>query len=492
MREVTEQQILAMAPNPAAASNGKKISQKGGFVKLERTQDDTLYMGECTGSGKNNYITSADYIDEDNPVFRCTCPSRQFPCKHSLALMYEMLAKKEFGICEVPEDILKKREKKQAKENKANEAAKPESEMTEEEKQKAEKKKASAARTAKNAKVKKLKSQLEGLDMVEKVVNELMAAGLGTIGGASLKTYQQLAKQMGDYYLPGPQRLCNQLLIEITAFQKDQDEVHYDAAISVLEKLWTLIKKSRQYINEKLANDDVALEDTVLYEELGGIWKLSELEELGKSKKNAALMQLSFWVTFDEARKEYIDTGCWADLDSGEIYMNYNYRPLKSLKYVKQEDSVFGVAKVPSAVFYPGDGNVRVRWDSAQIREYEQADYDAVFQHAVPSVKQEAKAVKNFLKNAITQPMMIKLIAFNRIGKTDGGYVLADKNDDTILLGNMPGMEDTTLRLSMLPNGGLLRDQILLGAFYYNRENRRLMVQPLSIIAHDTVVRLLY
>ena len=492
MREVTEQQILAMAPNPAAASNGKKISQKGGFVKLERTQDDTLYMGECTGSGKNNYITSADYIDEDNPVFRCTCPSRQFPCKHSLALMYEMLAKKEFGICEVPEDILKKREKKQAKESKANEAAKPESEMTEEEKQKAEKKKASAARTAKNAKVKKLKSQIEGLDMVEKVVNELMAAGLGTIGGASLKTYQQLAKQMGDYYLPGPQRLCNQLLIEITAFQKDQDEVHYDAAISVLEKLWTLIKKSRQYINEKLANDDVALEDTVLYEELGGIWKLSELEELGKSKKNAALMQLSFWVTFDEARKEYIDTGCWADLDSGEIYMNYNYRPLKSLKYVKQEDSVFGVAKVPSAVFYPGDGNVRVRWDSAQIREYEQADYDAVFQHAVPSVKQEAKAVKNFLKNAITQPMMIKLIAFNRIGKTDGGYVLADKNDDTILLGNMPGMEDTTLRLSMLPNGGLLRDQVLLGAFYYNRENRRLMVQPLSIITHDTVVRLLY
>ncbi len=123
MREVTEQQILALAPNPAAASNGKKISQKGGFVKLERTQDDTLYMGECTGSGKSNYITSADYIDEANPVFRCTCPSRQFPCKHSLALMYEMLAKKEFGICEVPEDILKKREKKQAKENKENEAA---------------------------------------------------------------------------------------------------------------------------------------------------------------------------------------------------------------------------------------------------------------------------------------------------------------------------------------------------------------------------------
>ncbi len=492
MREMTEQQILALAPNAAAASNGRKISQKGGFVKLERTEDDTLYMGECTGSGKSNYITSADYIDENNPVFRCSCPSRQFPCKHSLGLMYEMLAKKTFGICEVPEDIQKKREKKQAKENRANEAAKPESEMTEEERQKAEKKKASVAKTAKNARVKKLKSQLEGLDLVEKVVNELMSAGLGTLGGASIKTYQQLAKQMGDYYLPGPQRLCNQLLIEITAFQKDQDESHYDAAISVLEKLWTLIKKSRQYLNEKLENDDVTLEDTVLYEELGGIWKLSELEELGKSKKNASLMQLSFWVTYDEARKEFIDTGCWADLDTGEVYMNYNYRPVKSLKHVKQEDSVFGVAKVPSAVFYPGDGNVRVRWDGSQIRGYEKEDYEAVFAHAVTSVKQEAKAVKNFLKNAMTQPMMIKLIAFNRIGKIGEDFVLADKNNDTILLGDMPDMEETIVRLSMLPSAALLENQVLLGAFYYRKENRRLMLQPLSIITHDAVVRLLY
>ena len=492
MREITEQQILALAPNAAAASNGKKISQKGGFVKLERTEDDTLYMGECTGSGKSNYITSADYIDENNPVFRCSCPSRQFPCKHSLALLYEMLAKKEFTICEVPEDIQKKRDKKQAKENKAAEAAKPESEMTEEEKQKAEKKKASAAKTARNARVKKLKSQLEGLDLVEKVVNDLMSAGLGTIGGASLKTYQQLAKQMGDYYLLGPQRLCNQLLIEITAFQKDHDESHYDAAISVLEKLWTLIKKSRQYINEKLEKDDVTLEDTVLYEELGGIWKLSELEELGKSKKDASLMQLSFWVTYDEARKEYIDTGCWADLDDGEIYMNYNYRPLKAQKYVKQEDSIFGVAKVPSAVFYPGDGNVRVRWDGAQIREYEKADYEAVFQHAATSVKQETKTVKNYLKNAMTQHMLIKLVAINKIGKIGEDYVLADKNNDTILLGNMPDMEDTTTRLSMLPDGALLENQVLLGAFYYNKDNRRLMIQPLSIITQDAVVRLLY
>lgn len=492
MKNITEQQILALAPNPAAASNGKKISQKGGFVKLERSEDDTLYMGECSGSGKSNYITSADYIDEANPVFRCSCPSRQFPCKHSLGLMYEILAKKEFGICEIPEDIQRKREKKQARDNKAQEAAKPESEMTEEEKKKAEKKKASAAKSAKNAKTKKLKSQLEGLDLVDKVINELMTAGLGTIGGASLKTYQQLVKQMGDYYLPGPQRLCNQLLIEIEAFQKDNDELHYDNAIDVLKKLWTLSKKSRQYIESKLENDTVELDDNMLYEELGGIWKLTELDAIGRGKKDISLAQLSFWITYDEAAKQYTDTGCWIDLNDGEIYMNYNYRPLKSLKYIKQEDSVFGAAEIPNAATYPGDGNLRIRWDGAQIRELNEEDYAKIRSFAFTSINSEAKAIKNTLKNAMAQPMLIKLVAYKKIGRCEERLVLVSEGGDTILLGNMPQLEQTTTRIEILPDSSLLANQVLLAAFYYDRTSRRLLAQPLSIITDNQIVRLLY
>ncbi len=492
MKELTEQQILSLAPNAAAAANGKKISQKGNFVKLERSADDTFYMGECTGSGKSNYVTSADYINEASPVFRCSCPSRQFPCKHSLGLMYEMLANKTFNICEIPDDIQKKREKKQAKGDKANGVEKPESEMTEEEKKKAEKKQAAAAKASKSAKTKKLKKQLEGLDLAEKMVNDLMSAGLGTMGGAALNTYQELSKQLGDYYLPGPQKLCNRLIIEITAFQKDNNESHYDDAIDALEKLWSLIKKSRQYLNGKLENDNVELEDSLLYEELGGIWKLSELEAIGRSKKDANLAQLSFWVTYDEAGKQYIDTGCWADLDSGEIYLNYNYRPVKSLKYIKQTDTVFGVAKVPSAAFYPGEGNLRVRWEGAQIRDLTRDDCCKLRSFAITSVKQEAKAIKNILKNAMAQPMLIKLVAFKQIGKISEGFALVDASGDTILLGDMPLLEETIVRLSMLPDSSLLNDQVLLAAFYYDRNTRRLLAQPLSIITEENIIRLLY
>ena len=80
-------------------------------------------------------------------------------------------------------------------------------------------------------------------------------------------------------------------------------------------------------------------------------------------------MQLSFWCVYDEARKEFIDAGAWADLADGTIYVTYNYRPIKALKYVKQEDSVFGVAQIASAACYPGQGNLRVRWNSTQFRD---------------------------------------------------------------------------------------------------------------------------
>jgi len=491
VQQITEQQILALAPNPAAAANGKKISQKGGFVRLERSADDTFYMGECKGSGKSNYITSADYIVKEAPVFRCSCPSRQFPCKHSLALMYEMLAQKSFNVCEIPEDILKKRKQKLAREAKAENTGN-EAEVSPEDAQKAAKKKEAAKKTSKAARTKKLKKQLEGLDMAEKLVTELMRAGLGTMGGTALDTYRQLSKQLGDYYLPGPQRLMNALIIEIAAFQKDGMEVHYEQSIEVLEKLWTLVKKSRRYLTEKLEKDDPDQDDDPLYEELGGIWKLSELEEIGRGKRDLSLVQLAFWVDYKDERKEYIDTACWADLDGGEVYMTYNYRPVKALKYVKQEDTIFGVAQIPQAVSYPGDSNIRVRWDAAQIRPVEAADLEKLRAHVPSDLAAEAKAAKNILKNAMTDTMLFRLIAFEQIGQAEEGPVLRTEKGDTILLGDAPGMESSTDRLTLLPDEALFKNHMLWGAYYYDRNTRRLKLQPLSIITQTDIVRLLY
>lgn len=502
MQKITEQQILAMAPNPAAASNGRKISLKGGFVRRECSKDDTFYLGECTGSGKSNYITTADFIDPAAPVIRCSCPSRQFPCKHGLALLYEIMAEKQFAPCDIPEDILKKREKKLSRETKtavmgdgAESASKPGSA------------KKASSKASEAARMKKMKKQLEGLELTARLVRDLLKAGLGTMGGALLETYRQLSKQLGDYYLPGPQRLLNRLILEIGAFQKDGEEAHYEAALKALEELWSLVKKSEKYLEGKLKEGDSAADDNSLYEELGGVWKLSELSALGLSRQNVELVQLAFWVTYDEARKEYIDTGCWAEPATGEICMTYNYRPLKALKYIKQEDTLFGAVHVAEAAYYPGDGNKRVRWDSATVRPLTAADLGALREGAglleeeqsaqagrlaAYSLTAEVKAAKNYLKNAMADPMLIRLIPYERILTAEKGMALRTRQGETIALGDMPQMEPSVKRLSLLPDAGLLKGQVLAGAFYYDASERRLKVQPLSILTESDIVRLLY
>ncbi len=481
MRPITEAQITALAPNPAAAQNGRKISQKGGFVRLEASADDTFFLGECTGSGSKNYITTADFLDPAQPVFRCTCPSRQFPCKHSLALLYEMMSGKAFAPCDIPEDILSKRQKKEARAAKAAET--PREEGT----------KKSPPKVNKAARRKKIQKQLEGLDLVEKLVRDLMNAGLGTMGGTALPAYRTLAKQLGDYYLPGPQRLLNRLILSIEAFQKKGEDRYYDYAIAALEQLWALAKRSRQYLSAKLESDEVGQDDNSLFEDLGGVWKFAELWDLGLGKKDLRLCQLAFWVEYDEARKEYIDTGCWADLATGELSLTENYRPLKALKYVKQEDSFFGVMKTPAAVFYPGEGCRRVRWESGEAQEVTPEDLGALRGFAAGAIAPEAKAAKNLLKNALTAPMDFRLVRYAQILRgPEEALVLRDESGDTIRLGDAPWMEPTAHRLPMLPDSSLLEGQVLLGGFWYDETARRLKLQPLSIITAERIVRLLY
>ena len=488
MREITEQQIMAMAQNATAVSNARKIVQKGGFLRLFCSADDTFYMGECSGSGKSTYVTSADFLEETGPVCRCSCPSRQFPCKHALALLFEIQGKKEFTFCEIPEDILKKRERKQNRTARKTSSSKEKETVSETEM----KKKAASSRSSQTARTKKIKKQLEGLALAKKMIQDLLKAGLGTMAGSTWKTYEQLSKQLGDYYLTGPQRLLNSLILEIASFQKDGKEEHYENAIHILEKMWTLVQKSETYLSQKLLQDETAPDNSQLYEELGEIWKLSQLEEIGNSRQNVNLLQLAFWVTYEESRKEFIDTGCWGDLATGEIFLTHNYRPKKALKYVKQEDSIFGVAEIPSMAYYPGEGNLRVRWEGAAIRPAQEEDFSGLWKFGATSLAKETKTAKNTIKNVLSNPIQISLVSYELLGKCEEGYVLKNQDGETILLGDCPYLEASTHRIGLLPDSRLLENQILLGAFYYHAPTKRMKLHPISILTKKDVVRLLY
>src|SRR5689334_3111145 len=77
----TTEQIVALAPDPSSAKSGKDLSSPRKWKTLGA--DNACAWGTLQGSGKAPYQTS---IDLAGPAFKCTCPSRKFPCKHGLGL----------------------------------------------------------------------------------------------------------------------------------------------------------------------------------------------------------------------------------------------------------------------------------------------------------------------------------------------------------------------------------------------------------------------
>src|SRR5258708_593229 len=111
MISINQDFIDAAAPNAEAAKNARALVLKNKFVALHCASDETLWFGQCQGSGRTRYLCSADFAVREKPVYRCTCPSRQFLCKHSLGLLFALAEGKEFTTADVPEELAAKREK---------------------------------------------------------------------------------------------------------------------------------------------------------------------------------------------------------------------------------------------------------------------------------------------------------------------------------------------------------------------------------------------
>src|SRR4051812_37760094 len=84
--------VDSVAPNAEAMKNGRALLTKGKFVARHIDGEQTLLFGECQGSGKEPYRCSCDFFRADQPTYRCSCPSRQFPCKHCVGLLYAYAA----------------------------------------------------------------------------------------------------------------------------------------------------------------------------------------------------------------------------------------------------------------------------------------------------------------------------------------------------------------------------------------------------------------
>jgi SWIM zinc finger len=191
----TTEKILSLAPDAASAKSGKDLAAPRKWVSIGCNEQAA--WGLCQGSGAKPYQAS---IDLSEPAFKCTCPSRKFPCKHSLGL-FLMLAAQPKAFAEgaspawVAEWIAGRAQRAEKKAAKAQSPAEPVSDT-------AAQKKRAAEREAKVA---------GGLKELEIWLNDLVRQGLANAQAQPNSFWESPAARMVDAQAPGIARRIREL-----------------------------------------------------------------------------------------------------------------------------------------------------------------------------------------------------------------------------------------------------------------------------------------
>ena len=482
--QIDEAYADSQAANAAAIKNARGVVLKRKLVGLFRSADGTLLFGDCKGSGKDNYRPSADFADPSKPVFRCTCPSRQFPCKHSLALLYAHAQGAKFVEQELPPDISEKRSKIQQRvEKKKVELEKPHKVNT-------------------NALKKKIQAQLEGLKLLESLVNDLVRAGLGTLNPKSARQVEEQARQLGDAYLPGARNALHALtglfyraqISSEAELKASERERIYSAALDQLNRLHSLCKQGRKYLNNRLEDPELKPEtESDIATWLGHAWQLRELKDAGLVQTDVELLQLAFNSHDDWTRREFVETGVWLNLNTGAVQLTRNYRPYQAAKFIREDDSYFQIARCPELCVYPGNLNPRVRWEAMEPRPITEADYRRARAHARGELRAILKEVKAQLKSPLGDRNPIALVQYRSLGRAGETVILEDQAGDRLELHeDSQDDEPASVHLLTMLQKSLRQDQAMLLRFHHDLDCQKLRAKPLSVMTDREIIRLTY
>lgn len=79
----TDDKISLLAPNDSTERRGRMLANSSKWTNLATNYE--AIWGACKGSGAQPYQVQ---INLKGPTFKCSCPVRQLPCKHSLGLLF--------------------------------------------------------------------------------------------------------------------------------------------------------------------------------------------------------------------------------------------------------------------------------------------------------------------------------------------------------------------------------------------------------------------
>ncbi|MBL0743687.1 SWIM zinc finger family protein [Chryseolinea lacunae] len=228
---LSEQQVEALSPNSAAFVAGKKLSNKESWESFAKS--DRSLWGAIKGSGKSPYLTQIDAV---NIAYKCTCPSRQFPCKHAIALLLLHIQNGSmFAVAEEPEWVKEWVDKRASKVE--QKPAEPKERTEEEEEQ--------LSKSREKTQASRLSGVQAGVAELELWLCDLVRMGMLDLPNKPQSEFQKVAARMVDAKAPG-------LAGWVKAFSTlnyGQPDQWQPEALAISAKLFLLLRGLKNYDN---------------------------------------------------------------------------------------------------------------------------------------------------------------------------------------------------------------------------------------------------
>ncbi|MFV0540539.1 MAG: SWIM zinc finger domain-containing protein [Aestuariibaculum sp.] len=273
----TTEQIKALAPKEAAFKAGQKLAS-GSWVESHKS--NRAIWGAIKGSGKNPYLVQ---VDIKNLAYKCSCPSRQFPCKHALGLLLLYVnTPTVFTETAEPDYVLEWLEKREARSQKSE---KEERELTEDEKQK----RFEAKEKRQDDRMKLVNA---GLAELKVWLKDLIQLGILELPNRKPAYFETMIKRMVDAKMPG---LAGWIRALKELNYKNQNTWQEDA-LSIISKLYLLVR-SGEKLNELDENEKLNIQSL-----LG--WTFNQKDML--QDKNL-VSQKDQWLVLGETKEEQDD-----------------------------------------------------------------------------------------------------------------------------------------------------------------------------------------
>jgi hypothetical protein len=195
MTQWTRERVIQVAPDPSSAKAGEGLANTRKWVSSG--WNESAVWGECQGSGAKPYQVQVDLLDV---AFKCSCPSRKFPCKHGIGLML-LFAAGEIAAAEQPAWVTQwLASRVQRKEKQAEKAA----DLSPE-------KQAERAESQEERRIKRVEKVSRGMDDLRLWLEDLVRAGLAAAPAKGFRFFEERAKRLVDAQAPGAARLVGEM-----------------------------------------------------------------------------------------------------------------------------------------------------------------------------------------------------------------------------------------------------------------------------------------